>query len=267
LKSFLELSILTDNTAGGRFLAEHGFSVFLRMKAGNVLFDSGHSDVFLKNAAVMGISLPDEINAAVLSHGHWDHGDGFAFLDSPGLPLYAHPSAFIRRYRSYGDRGSVGLSMRRPEFARRFELIEHSDPFEIQQNVWFLGTIPRVLEFEPPPAGFIDESGAVDLVPDDSAMAVRIGRRIVVISGCAHSGICNIVEHALAVTGADEVEAVIGGFHLKDRDERTLKTVRYFHDKGIRRIHPSHCTALPALSLFFDEFGSEQIKTGMTLNF
>jgi len=90
---------------------------------------------------------------------------------------------------------------------------------------------------------------------------------LVVITGCSHSGICNICEHAKKVTGIDKIGAVIGGFHLKRNNLQTQKTVAYFKKNAVKRVLPSHCTELPALAVFYDNFEIQQIKTGMTFEF
>jgi len=74
----------------------------------------------------------------------------------------------------------------------------------------------------------------------------------------------NICEYAKEVTG-QELYAVIGGFHLKKSDNQTKKTIEYFKENKIEHIYPSHCTQLPALAEFYNEFKIQQVKTGMTI--
>ena len=93
----MKLTVLCDNMAGGKFQAEHGISYLIEYENESVLFDTGHSDVYLKNAAALGINLQEQVNAIVLSHGHWDHGNGLQYIYNK--TLITHPSAFIKRYR------------------------------------------------------------------------------------------------------------------------------------------------------------------------
>jgi 7,8-dihydropterin-6-yl-methyl-4-(beta-D-ribofuranosyl)aminobenzene 5'-phosphate synthase len=70
------------------------------------------------------------------------------------------------------------------------------------------------------------------------------------------------VEYACEVAGTDKVSAVIGGFHLKNDTEVIRKTIDYLKGKGVKHIHPSHCTSLPALAAFHREFNIFQVLTG-----
>ena len=104
-----------------------------------------------------------------------------------------------------------------------------------------------------------------DFIPDDSALAGIVNNELVVITGCSHSGICNIIEYAKKVTGISKVKTVIGVFHLKQNNLQTQKTIEFFKQNEVAKIYPSHCTELPALSAFYNEFRIQQIKTGMIL--
>jgi 7,8-dihydropterin-6-yl-methyl-4-(beta-D-ribofuranosyl)aminobenzene 5'-phosphate synthase len=256
--------ILTDNCAGGHFLAEHGLSWLIEIDDQKILFDTGHSDVFLKNAEKMSIHVKDDVGTIVLSHGHWDHGDGLQYLGDKRLIV--HPKAFMHRFRKR-DFSPVGLSLSKKEVEKRFELKETTAPLQLTEHLFFLGEIPRKTSFEAKTTPFADDFRNDDFVPDDSALAAVVEDSLVVISGCAHSGICNIVEQAKKVTGISKVMAVMGGFHLKAQDEQTLKTIEYLKENRIEQVYPSHCTELPALAAFYNAFQNQQLKTGMLLEF
>ncbi len=78
---------------------------------------------------------------------------------------------------------------------------------------------------------------------DDSGIVIKIPKGIIVISGCSHSGICNIIEYAKKVTNMEKVFAVIGGFHLKELNNQTNKTIDYFINNNIENIYLAHCTS------------------------
>lgn len=260
----LSISILTDNTAGGHFLAEHGLSYLVEIDNEKILFDAGHSDVFLKNAERLNFDIENEVKTVVLSHGHWDHGNGLKYLKNK--TLITHPASFASRYRK-ADRTTVGLELSKYEIEKQFTLKESKTSLQLTENLVFLGEIPRNNDFENKTTSFEFADGSDDFIPDDSALAAIIDNELVIITGCSHSGICNICEHAKKVTGLNKIKAVIGGFHLKKQDKQTLKTIEYFKKNRIEKLFPSHCTALPALSLFYSTFKSEQVKTGMILRF
>ncbi len=256
----MKISVLTDNTASGGFLAEHGLSYFVEHDI-KMLFDTGHSDVFLKNGKNIGIDLNDA-DFVVLSHGHWDHGNGLKYLGRK--TLICHPDAFAKKYRKDGVT-YIGIDLSYEEAVKRFELGLSREPYELSENMIFLGEIPRTTGFESKETPFMDENGEPDFIPDDSAVAAVDGDELVVITGCSHSGICNIIEYAKKVTGLKKVRSLIGGLHLKDNDSRTRETIKYLKNEKIRNIYPSHCTELPALAALYDEFGIIQVKTGMVL--
>jgi len=259
----MKLTVLTENTAGSNFLAEHGLSYLIEHDGQKLLFDTGHSDVFLRNAKMLGIDIQKEIETVVLSHGHWDHGDGLLYLDHK--TLITHPSAFIGRYRK-NDQFYIGLTLTKNELGQKFKLLTSDKPVNISKNIFFLGEIPRLNDFEAETTSFIDEYGKADYVPDDSALVIVQNNELIVVTGCSHSGICNIIKYAKKVTGISEVNAVIGGFHLKHNNIQTERTIQYFKKQKIKNIYPSHCTELPALAAFFREFGIQQVKTGMVLH-
>ena len=260
----MELHVLTENHAGGKFLAEHGLSYLIEIDNEKVLFDTGHSEVFLKNAKRLELDIEKDIKTVVLSHGHWDHGDGLQFIQNK--TLIAHPASFMKRFRK-SNHSPIGLRLTRNEIMEKFNLIETKKHHRISENLFFLGEIPRLTDFESQKTTFVDENGAPDFVPDDSALAAIVNNRLVVVSGCAHSGICNICEHAKKVTGISEISAVIGGFHLQRRSFQTQQTILYLKENQIENVLPSHCTGLPALAAFYKAFKNKWVKTGMQFHF
>lgn len=260
----MQISILADNVAGGKFLAEHGLSYLVETDGQKILFDTGHSDVFLQNAKKMNIDIQQEVETVVLSHGHWDHGNGLKYLKDK--TLIAHPGIFSKRYRKK-DHSYLGIDLDNQEAEKNFRLQLSNSPVRITPKLWFLGEIPRANNFEAKSTTYVLENGEEDFITDDSALVSIEKDALIVISGCAHSGICNICEYAKKVTGISKIGTVIGGFHLNDPGEQTQKTLAYFRENHVQHLFPSHCTELPAKSLFLQEFRFPEIKTGMSLKF
>lgn len=258
----MKLYALTENTASGNFLAEHGLSYYIEHDE-VILFDTGHSDIFLKNAERTKIEI-DKIETVVLSHGHWDHGNGLKYLNNK--KLICHPEVFQKRFPKNGDK-NIGLDLPYEELKKKFEIITSKSPYPVTENITFLGEIPRINSFESKSTTFVLENNEDDFVIDDSGLVIKLNAEIVVISGCAHSGICNMIEYAKKVTGINKIRAVIGGFHLKHNNHQTQETIKYLKTQDINKLYPSHCTELPALSAFQNEFNIKQLKSGMILNF
>ncbi|WP_303317437.1 MBL fold metallo-hydrolase [Flavivirga abyssicola] len=260
----MKLIVLTENCAGSGFFAEHGLSYIIEYKDDKILFDTGHSDIFIKNAKILGIDIQKEINTVILSHGHWDHGNGLQYIDNK--TLITHPGVFIKRFRK-NDNSNIGLKLSKNDFEQKFKLILKKEPYYISDNIVFLGQIPRLNDYESKTTLFLDELGKPDFVIDDSAIAVIQNNELIVITGCSHSGVCNIIEYARKVTGINKIKTVIGGFHLKHKNRQTKDTVNFLKKYDIAKIYPSHCTEFPALVAFYEHFNIEQLKTGMILNF
>ena len=259
----MKLTVLTENTAGPYFLAEHGLSYYIEYDNKKILFDTGATDVFLQNAEKLNVNF-EEIDLIALSHGHWDHGNGLQYIQDK--PLICHPDSFIKRFRK-GEDENIGLKLTYEELKAKFSLTTSKEPYYITPNIIFLGEIPHTYEFEERTTAYINEEGKTDYIHDDSALAIIKDNNLIIVSGCAHSGICNITEYAKELTGIKNVKAVIGGFHLKKRNYQTNKTIEYFKDNKVESLLPSHCTQLPALAMFYNEFKIEHVKTGMIFNF
>ncbi|MFO7755147.1 MAG: MBL fold metallo-hydrolase, partial [Bacteroidales bacterium] len=256
----MKISILTDNAPGTYTAAEHGLSYLIEHDGRRILFDTGQSDLFLKNADIMNIDM-DSVDTIVLSHGHYDHGNGLKYLS--GGTLICHPACFGKKY-GRGGKKYIGLYENRDELEKKFKLICSAEPYSITENIVFLGEIPRVTDFESKETYFTFEDGSPDYIMDDSAVALIHKEGLFVITGCGHAGVVNTLEHALKVTGEKRIYGIMGGFHLKDNNQQTKQTIKYLQQKEVKHVYPSHCTALPAMAAFYDAFGMRQLKTGET---
>jgi len=131
----------------------------------------------------------------------------------------------------------------------------HWKVLEIAPDLYFLGEIPRVTSFE---RGMYKN----DPIKDDTALVLKTSGGCVVISGCSHSGICNICEYAKEITGQN-LRSVIGGFHLMKENTKIIeKTVEYFKKESPESLYPLHCMDFEAQCLFHRSFGSEKLCTG-----
>ena len=230
-----------------------------------MLVDCGQGDVFLKNAAKLGIDMGGMENV-LITHGHYDHGDGMRYLSGKNILL--HRDAWLPRFAKDGERegGNVGLD-KGNRGKNNFWQLEGN--VVINEKVYLLVNIARENDFEAKyfPARF--EDGADDEVRDEVSVAVKTDRGLVVISGCAHSGICNTIEYAKAVTGEEKVYAIVGGFHLRQVDDVAGRTLEYFKKNKIQRIVMGHCNIDDVIELFKNELGGrvEVIAAGLCVDF
>ena len=208
----------------------------------------------------MGISLRD-LDFLILSHGHIDHTGGLAALarylagaipegKQSRLPrLIAHPRCFWQKEK---DGMKNGSSMSEDEARRQFPTSLSAKPVWITDDLVFLGEIPRRFAFEKGDPGkrmihTPDGNTEPDYLTDDTALAFRSAKGLVIITGCSHAGICNITEYAREVCGENRVADIIGGLHLlSPKPKQLAKTGKYLNRLHLNALHACHCTSLPA---------------------
>jgi len=279
----MRLRILADNSTliDRYYLAEPGFSALIEAGEGKVLFDLGYSDVFLKNALKMDQSLLD-LKHVVLSHGHLDHTWGLVYLmvalteaqiekrafSRPDL--VAHPDVFLTK-QSGSKLPESGSLISEEKCRQHFNLNLSRKPLWLFEDLVFLGEIPRRYAFESPESGRkIRRSNSLepDYMADDSALAWRGEEGLVVITGCSHSGICNIVAYAREVCREERVQDIIGGFHLLRAPASRLDAmVAALTEMGVSRMHPCHCTDFQARRRLAASFTVEETGSGLVCDY
>ncbi|MEA3547658.1 MAG: MBL fold metallo-hydrolase [Thermodesulfobacteriota bacterium] len=225
--------------------SEHGLAVLVEKEGHRILFDTGQSDLLLANAREMSIDL-SSIDRIVLSHGHYDHGGGLEALSHIVEPeiIVAHQAALESRYSVVPGSLARQIGITMPEnFFDRLQII--SKMTELVPGLFFLGVIPRQTSFEDTGGSFfLDPQGKKpDLLPDDSGLLVLTDSGPVLLVGCAHSGIVNMLQYVAQMLSINEFTAVLGGMHLLNaKTERLQKTVDAFRSFQVKQIGPVHCT-------------------------
>ncbi len=263
----MRLTVLMDNNTyiDMYYLGEPAVSYYLEDKGTRILFDTAYSDAYIRNAQAMGIDL-SRIDSIVLSHGHNDHSGGLRFLNKRDVKLISHPYAFNHKTNEGLD---VSSPLPREEVIKRYDLVLSKDPMQISDNIFFLGEIPTYFDFEARYAlgkTEIDKKMVDDYLYDDSAIVYRSDKGLFVITGCSHSGICNIMEHAKKVCGDERIYGVIGGYHLFEVDERLLKTIEYLKENKVELIYPCHCVSLKAKIEMSKTLNIREVGVGLKLD-
>ncbi len=268
----MKLTILTDNTTriDEYYLGEPGVCYYIEDGERKILFDTGYSDVFVRNAEKLGIDLTG-VDTVVLSHGHNDHTRGLLFLpkSEEKRTLYAHPEVF--ESKKFDDE-EIGMPLSKENAKELFELKLSKIPVKITDHITFLGQIPRGNDFEAkrPLGEKMAENGAwePDFLLDDSAIVYNGGEDgITVITGCSHAGICNIVEYAKKVCKSEKINGIIGGFHMMKLTSRVTKTVEYLQKQNPKRLCPCHCTCFHARAAIHAAVPVEEVCVGDILTF
>jgi len=240
--------------------AEHGVSLLVTAlnqgKRETFLFDTGVTpDGALHNLALLGVDL-SSIQAIVLSHGHTDHTQGLdGFLDQLGkrrLPILLHPDAFLKRRIVVNDNVSIDLP---PPTLHDLEregielLVERGPSFLMNGTILVTGQIERTTDFE---KGLKNQEAEIDgswqpdpWVYDDQALVINVRNKgLVVITGCGHAGVINILRQARSQTGVERIYAVLGGFHLTGSLFEPIipQTIEALQQINPAVIVPAHCT-------------------------
>ena len=258
----MKLTVLVDNNTyiDQYYFGEPAFCCLLEGEGKKILFDTGYSDIFLKNAKKMGIAL-DDLTHVVLSHGHNDHTRGLQFLPPSSARLVAHPGCFVPKFCDGQD---IGAPFSAQDAAQRWELHLSRRPEALTEHLLWLGEIPRTTDFENrTPIGI--SGGQDDFLPDDTALVWQREDGIFIITGCSHSGICNIVEYAKQVCGNDRVLGILGGFHLLEDGPQLDRTVDYLAGLDLQMLYPCHCVCLQAKAKMLTRMPVTEVGVGMTL--
>ena len=255
----VEAPLLEAGHAAEAPVAEHGLSFLVSVTLDDtrrtILFDTGSTvDGLVHNLRVLGVN-PAEVEAIVLSHGHFDHTTGLNGLAKrlqPLPPLVLHPDFWLRRRVALPGREPYSLPTTSEEKVRAagFPVAERREPsLLLDGSLLVTGEIERTTEFEQGLAvhqAFRDGEWQPDpFIYDDQALVVNVrGQGLVVITGCGHAGVINTILHARKLAGIERVYAVIGGFHLATSSLESVvwPTVEALAEFAPDVIVPAHCT-------------------------
>ncbi len=271
----LKLKVLVDNNTliDRYFTGEPGLSFWIEFEGKKILFDTGYSDIFINNARIMGEDVNDA-DVVVLSHGHNDHTWGLNHLiqnydktmKKGKARLVAHPMAFMRKRIGSLE---IGMTLMEDVLDEYFDLTKSAEPVKITERLLWLGEIPiRSGKRAVIGKTLVNGEWVPDTCLDDSAMVYRSNSGIVVITGCSHSGICNIIDRAVELTGESRVLDVIGGFHLQNAEKEIMdETLRELERIAPENMHPCHCTDLKAKMRLGRSFVVEEVGSGLVIDY
>ncbi len=263
----IKISTLSENTALHGFVGEYGLSLFIEADGKRILFDTGLSFSAYHNAQIMGIDLT-KVDCIVLSHGHLDHTGGLGgMLRRIGkeTEVIAHPDVFEARYTlrdGQTQEKSIGMPCSKEELENRGAIFKLSkSPVFITPDIMTTGEIPMLTEYEQVESNLHirdGESFVPDKIADDLSLIINTESGLVIITGCGHRGIVNIIRQAQKLAGKDSVYSVIGGIHLyRANDERIQKTIMEFKAGGVKKLGVCHCTGFYAMAKIAGAFPEE----------
>ena len=266
----MRLVVLIDNCAinGRNLKGEGGASYYIEDEDKKFVLDTGASGLFMENAKNLDIDL-DNIDTVVLSHGHYDHAGGLKnFVESKNdkINIICHPLAFNKKK---SGNTNMGAPYTKEEIIKLANVKFSDKPVKMSKNITYLGQIPDTIDFENRKLmGQIEIDGEYknDYIIDDSALLYETQDGIYIITGCSHSGICNIIEYAKKVSKKDNVLGIIGGTHLQEINNQLYKTIDYFKANNIKELYPCHCTKFYVKAEMFKYLNIKDAHVGLEIN-
>jgi 7,8-dihydropterin-6-yl-methyl-4-(beta-D-ribofuranosyl)aminobenzene 5'-phosphate synthase len=261
------ITILCENLVG-RLVGsgEHGFSAFIEVDEGNYLFDTGSGRSIVPNSLTLNKDLKN-IRKIFLSHGHYDHTGGLPeVLKLKGkVDVHAHPHVFLDRIAVLKEEDREIKRFIGILYKKRYleslgaNFVFNTDFTEVEKGLFLTGEVPRQTNFEKlDPRLFSEMDGAMtnDLFLDDQSLILDTDKGIVLILGCAHSGMINIINHVINKMGKEKFHSILGGTHLDfltlEQLEESIKSLKRME---IGKIGVSHCTGMKAAFRLQQEFG------------
>ncbi|MCK5586120.1 MBL fold metallo-hydrolase, partial [Candidatus Bipolaricaulota bacterium] len=272
----LKVVVLIENSPAYDTYLEgcFGLSLWLELWSGGtckrILFDVGpRADSLIRNAEMLGIDL-NSVDIIMLSHGHFDHTAALAGLfDKLGrpVPVLGHTDIFRPNFvlkPEFMDYSMSGLNSRPSLEARGACMVLTKSPVEPFPGVMLTGEVEHTTDFEESGGVScltVDEQGNTvpDRLQDDLSVLVNVrGVGLIILSGCGHAGIVNIVKQSVRISGGQNVAGIIGGFHLLQAPiERTDQTIQAFKElaPALSCVAPMHCTGLRPSARMAEVYG------------
>jgi 7,8-dihydropterin-6-yl-methyl-4-(beta-D-ribofuranosyl)aminobenzene 5'-phosphate synthase len=264
----MKITVLVENTTRNPvYIPEHGLSLHIETKKHKVLFDTGASSCFLQNAEKLGVNLK-EVDIMILSHGHYDHGGGLkAFLElNTSAKIYINQLAFGAFFSQTenSDFHYIGLDLTTKDSdqivftAEDITIDNELELFmKIQPNKYFPSMNNRLFRKD-------NNQCILDTFDHEQSLVIHDGDKHLLIAGCAHTGIVNIVEQ-INQRSQYKITHIVSGFHMynrkenKSEDPNMIAQVGEFLKEQQIEAYTGHCTG---------EVAYEQLSKilGMQLN-
>lgn len=256
----MKITALIENVPlSDAFYAEHGLSLYIETNEQKILFDMGQTDLFIKNAEILGVDLR-EVDIAILSHGHYDHGGGLESFLKLNEKAFIYISRFAFEPHYNGVEKYIGLNV---DLIDNSRIVFTDDLISLSGNLHLYSCNNKDRFFDLGSFGlYTYEDG--EFVPDDfrheQYLLIEENNKKVLISGCSHKGI-------LDITRWFTPDVLVGGFHFsKLETDNRLKEYAEILNRYDTVFYTCHCTGVEQYD-FMKQFIKElhYLKSGMTI--
>jgi len=254
----LIITILSENTVERRGLkAEHGLSFYINYKGKEYLFDTGQGLVLLSNAEKLNIDLKN-IDTVFLSHSHDDHTGGLKqILDlNPKINIAAHKNIFFKKYKKTKSGVEfIGIELEKSDIKN---FIDISDKSKVINDIYSTGTVQTKNNDYIKEKYVIkkDNNKLIDNFHDDISIYFKTQKGLVILLGCSHKGVINILKHIRKKAPGERIRAILGGMHLKHSSiEDVKRIINYLDEINFELLVPIHCTGRKPAMMMKDQFG------------
>lgn len=268
----MKLKVLMDNNTyiDEYVLAEPALAFYIEHNDLKILFDTGYSDALIKNAKKYHIDF-NELDYIILTHAHNDHTRGLSFLlenfDLKNTTLLLNKEIFSPRKESNLD---IGMRNTKEELESKMIVKYVDKSFEISENLWMITNIKSYNDFEnqhPVGQKYVNGKWINDDMIEESALVYKHDNKLNIISACSHRGITNIIQQAINDTGINQVNSVLGGFHLFEVNDVLKYTREFFIKHNIKHLYPSHCVSFKAKAYLNDKFEIIEVGVGLEIDY
>lgn len=250
-----KITTLVENVVYGKSLqAEHGLSLLIETAGYKLLFDTGASDLFIRNARLLRIDL-SEVDYLILSHGHCDHTGGVRhFLEAnKKASVICKREIFQRKYKNDRENG-----MQHPDTLDKSRFVFLDDVTEIVPGIYLFPDIEITDTCDTHFEQFYTEvEGRIipDTFEDELCIAIKTEKDVSVLSACSHRGITNMMRTVQRTFPEIPVQLVIGGFHIREAETDAFAVIsRFFDHYPPERLGVCHCTGVEKYALFREQF-------------
>lgn len=262
----MRITVLNENMVyRKKLIAEHGLSLLVETGDKRILMDTGQSDVFIKNAEILGIDLND-LDAIIISHGHYDHGGGLDYLNEiDNIPsIYISEKALIPKFSINKKNNKYyfnGIEVN-DNIKKHFHYIYNKE--EIFKGIYLVNNIPYKNDFENKPSGFYlkqNNKMSMDLMYDEQILVIETSKGLSLFMGCSHMGVMNAISYIKDMFKGKKIYSLFAGMHLINADKSRIdKTINMLKKENIDYIMPCHCTGYKVSAKISEDFEDNYVE-------